>query len=165
MMGGMGWRDAGPSPAGGGLMGDTASHLGPGNNPSQVDGIENGRAAPMNAMQRVSTTAPRWVGRGGPVCSAAGQRAPVCGLGGHRVIHGCALRPGMAAAQSGSQCRCPPMPSPCCPLLPPAAQEVAGRKVPLEVHDNVRHNKRGILSMARYDGAGWWCNARVGLAT
>ncbi|KAI7844355.1 hypothetical protein COHA_002153 [Chlorella ohadii] len=30
-------------------------------------------------------------------------------------------------------------------------QEVAQRRVPLEVHDSVRHDRRGILSMARYD--------------
>lgn len=33
-------------------------------------------------------------------------------------------------------------------------QEVASRHVPLEVHRDVKHNKRGILSMARGDG-GW----------
>lgn len=33
-----------------------------------------------------------------------------------------------------------------------APQEVANRRVPLEVHDSVKHDRRGILSMARYDG-------------
>lgn len=37
--------------------------------------------------------------------------------------------------------------------LSPLQREVAERHVPLEVHPDVKHDKRGILSMARHDGA------------
>ena len=37
--------------------------------------------------------------------------------------------------------------------MPPSLQAVADLNVPFEVHADVKHSKRGILSMARGDGA------------
>lgn len=101
----------------------------------QTADIMGGRTAPMNDVQKVSVRRFRRE-PDAPVVAAAA----VWGLGScsSAVLPGGLRQPGTHPA--------PHCPSP--PYGPP--QETAGRHVPLEVVEGVKHDRRGILSMARH---------------